>query len=668
MFTATTLIELIESNRKVPRSVTYLEGDGEERSVSFAELYERGLGILHHLQRLGARRGDKLILLLGGNEPFIDAFWAAVLGGIIPVPVAPGISDEHRHKLLRIAKQLGGAYLYTDRKSLERIATFSQSVGEEKFFATLRARAFVVDELDDISRAGNIARAQPHDIAFIQFSSGSTSEPKGVVLTHDNILSNARGSTEMAHFTQDDVSVSWMPLTHDMGLIGFHVYMFANRVHSHLMPTELFVRRPLLWLTFAARKRATVLCSPNFGYRHYLKVLGERSVADLDLDLSAVRLIFNGAEPISAELCEEFLTRLAPAKLAREAMFPVYGLAEASLAVSFPPVGNEVQTLSLNRHRMSVGTQAELVAPAAADAVTLVSVGRAIPYCRLRITSEDDQVLPEGRIGHVHIGGDNVTQGYYENPRANFESLTADGWLRTGDLGLIHKGDLYISGRAKEIIFVNGQNYYPHDLEAIAQRADGLDLGKIVVAGARRPGAQADELVAFVLHRGALTEFLPLATQVARLINEHTGLEVAQVVPVKRIAKTTSGKIQRHLLEESYVGGEFDNALAELAQLREAQRGDDSRSRTQIEEQLQVICTAALEGKRVDIDDNLFELGASSLKLIEIHEQIDHAYPNEIDLTELFDFPTIGELARHLETKLERARARQLAPSGSGVL
>jgi acyl-CoA synthetase (AMP-forming)/AMP-acid ligase II/acyl carrier protein len=668
MFNATTLVELIEANRKVLRNITYLEGDGDERSVGFGELYERALGILHHLQRLGARRGDKLILFLGSNEPFIDAFWAAVLGGIIPVPVALGISDEHRHKLLRIARKLGSPFIYTDKKSLERMAAFATSVGEEKLFAGIRARSFIVDELDDISRAGTIARAAPNDVAFIQFSSGSTSEPKGVVLTHHNMLANCRGSTELAHFSEEDVSLSWMPLTHDMGLIGFHVYMFANRVHSHLMPTELFVRRPLLWLTFAARKRATILCSPNFGYRHYLKVLGARSISDLELDLSCVRLIFNGAEPISVELCEEFLDRLAPTRLRREAMFPVYGLAEASLAVSFPPVGAPMQSISLNRHRMTVGTQAQPVARSDADAVALASVGRAIPYCRLRVAGEDDAPRPDGQIGHIHIGGDNVTRGYYENPQANAEALTADGWLRTGDLGLIHDGALYISGRAKEIIFVNGQNYYPHDLEAIAQRAEGLDLGKVVVAGARRPGAQTDELVAFVLHRGELADFLPLATQVSRLINEHTGLEVAQVVPVKRIAKTTSGKIQRHLLEESYVAGEFDAELAALAKLRDARRGHASNSRTQIEEKLQLICNAALEGKRVGIDDNLFELGASSLKLIEIHEQIDHEFPNEIDLTEIFDFPTIAELARHLETKLERAPPAQLAPSGSSVL
>jgi acyl-CoA synthetase (AMP-forming)/AMP-acid ligase II/acyl carrier protein len=663
-----TLTELLEANRKVPGKLTYLEGEGEERSVSFGELYERALGILHHLQRLGARRGDKLILLLGANEPFLDAFWAALLGGIIPVPVALGISDEHRHKLLRIVRKLGEPFLYTEKKALERIAAFAGSVGEERLFAGLRKRTFVVDELDDISRSGSIARAQPNDIAFIQFSSGSTSEPKGVVLTHGNILANFRGAAQVARFAENDVSLSWMPLTHDMGLVGFHLFMFASRSHAHFMPTELFVRRPLLWLTLATKIRATILCSPNFGYRHYLKVLSERAVADLGLDLSTVRLIFNGAEPISLDLCEEFLNRLAPAQLSRQSMYPVYGLAEASLAVSFPSLGTEVQSISLNRHHMAVGGAPRFVTRADADAVSLVGVGRPIPYCQLRVAGDNDVPRPDGQIGHLHISGENVTRGYFENPEANAAALTEDGWLRTGDLGLMHEGILYISGREKEIIFVNGQNYYPHDLEAIAQRAQGLDLGKVVAAGVRRPAAQTDELVVFVLHRGELSDFLPLAAQVARLINEHTGLEVAQVVPVNRIAKTTSGKIQRHLLEKSYAEGEYDSVLAELARLREAQRGHTSRSRTQIEETLQRICNGALEGKRVGVDDNLFELGASSLKLIEIHEQIDREYPNEIDLTEIFDFPTIAELARHLENKLERAHPPELAPSDSRVL
>jgi acyl-CoA synthetase (AMP-forming)/AMP-acid ligase II/acyl carrier protein len=650
MLNAKTLTEVLEANRKFPRNITYLEGENESRNVSFAELYERALGILHHLQRIGARRGDKLILFLGNNEQFIDVFWAAVLGGIVPVPVALGISDEHRHKLLRIARKLGKPFIYTERKHFERIGAFAGQVGETEVYNELRSRVFLVDQLDDISKAGKPYVARPEDVAFIQFSSGSTSEPKGVVLTHANIIANWRGSTEVARFNENDVSLSWMPLTHDMGLIGFHLIMFCNRVHSHIMPTEVFVRRPLLWLSLASRIRASILCSPNFGYKHYLKVLGDRSIEGLDL--SAVRLIFNGAEPISVELCDEFLSRLAPAKLSRNSMYPVYGLAEASLAVSFPPPGAPLKTVTLNRHHMTVGSPVEPVAKTDRDAVELVSEGKAIPYCRVRIAGDDEKDLPEGRIGHVHMTGENVTAGYFENPAANAESFTADGWLKTGDLGLFYQGDLYISGRAKEIIFVNGQNYYPHDLESIAQNAQGLELGKVVAAGIRPRDSQTEQLVVFVLHRTDMQEFLPTATEVGRLINEHAGLEVAAVVPVKRIPKTTSGKIQRHLLEESYLNGEFAAELSELDALRAAQRGPQSGSLTEIEGKLKGICDAALEGKRVEVNDNLFELGASSLKLIEIHESIDREWPGQVDLTELFDFPTIAELARHLETKL----------------
>jgi acyl-CoA synthetase (AMP-forming)/AMP-acid ligase II/acyl carrier protein len=654
MTSATTLTELIEGNRTAERSIVYLEGENEERSVSFGELHERALGILYHLQKLGAKRGDKLILFLGNNEQFIDAFWAAVLGGIVPVPIALGISDEHRHKLLRVAKKLGKPFIYTDKRSLDRIGAFASTVGAADVFSGLQSRAFLVDTLDDISRPGQVHRSQPNDIAFIQFSSGSTSEPKGVVLTHANILANSRGSTEGAKFTDQDVSLSWMPLTHDMGLIGFHIFMFANRIQTHLMPTELFIRRPLLWLTFATRKKATITCSPNFGYKHYLKVLGDRPIDGLDL--SSVRLIFNGAEPISVDLVEEFLTRMAPAKLPRTAMFPVYGLAEASLAMTFPPVGRPYRTASFRRQQLGVGEEAMKVANTDRDAVEFMGVGKAIPYSEVRIAADDDSALPDGRVGNIYIRGQNVTQGYFENPEANAAALTPDGWVRTGDLGVVNDGELYITGRAKEIIFVNGQNYYPHDLENIAQRAEGLELGKVVAAGAKPRDAQIEQLVVFVLHRGDMKDFLPTATQVSRLINENTGLEVAEVIPVKRIPKTTSGKIQRHLLEESYVGGEFDAELGELRTLREAQRGTETTSRSAIEEQLKTIVDAALEGKRVGLHDNLFEIGASSLKLIEIHENIDKDYPGLVDLTELFDFPTVAELAAHLETKLAAAR------------
>jgi acyl-CoA synthetase (AMP-forming)/AMP-acid ligase II len=647
--TATTLIELLEANRSAARSLTYLEGERETRSVALSELYERALAILHRLQRLGARPGDKLILFLSSNEPFIDAFWAALLGGIIAVPVAPGISDEHRHKLLRIARKLHAPYIYTEQRLLERVGSLATGHEDLATLESLRARAFLVDELDELGRSGKLYRARPADVAFIQFSSGSTSEPKGVVLTHANLLANTRGATEIAHFNQDDVSLSWMPLTHDMGLIGFHLMMLANRVHAHLMPTDLFVRRPLLWLQLAARIRATILCSPNFGYRHYLKVLGERAPGELDL--SRVRLIFNGAEPISVELCEQFLSRLAPTGLPRQAMFPVYGLAEASLAVSFPEPGALYRATAFNRHQLGVGAEPQTIGVDEREAVRLASVGRAIPYCELRIAGDDDQPMPAQRVGHIHIRGDNVTGGYYEDPAVNAATFTADGWLRTGDLGLIHQGELYITGRHKEILFVNGQNYYPYDLERIAEEVPGLELGKVVVAGVRPIGAQADELLVFVLHRADMAGFVPLARQVAARIGEHAGVEVSAVVPVRRIPKTTSGKFQRHLLEQEYLAGAFTGELAELERLRAhepAARVDGS----EITQLLRGICEQELEGRSIDVDESLFDVGTSSLKLIAIHERIERLWPGLVDVTDIFDHPSIAALARFLEQKL----------------
>jgi acyl-CoA synthetase (AMP-forming)/AMP-acid ligase II/aryl carrier-like protein len=645
----TTLVDLLEHNRGVDRAITYIDGENAERRVRYGEVHARALGILYHLQAMGAQRGDKMIIFLNNNEQFLDGFWAAVCGGIVPVPLAVGISDEHRHKLLRVARKIGRPILYTDARNLERLAALAREVGEQALYEELKARCFLVDSITDISRPGKLYRPAPDDLAFIQFSSGSTSEPKGVMLTHANIIANTAGGTAVDHYRAADVSLSWMPLTHDMGLIGFVLFQFANQVHINLMPTDLFVRRPVLWLQMASQKRATITCSPNFGYRHLLKVLGDRRLENVDL--SSIRSLYNGAEPISVELCNQFMQALAYTGLKRSAMFPVYGLAEASLAVAFPEPGADYRWIRVNRHRLSVGSRPEVNPAETRDVLELMCVGHAVPNTTLRITDDARGDLADGRVGHILIGGPSVTSGYFADPEETARIIDAAGWVDTGDLGFIHEGALYIAGRSKEIIFINGQNYYPYDLENIATRAPGLDLNKVVAAGVSKPGTQGEELVVFVLHRGGLEEFLPTAATVSRLINEHTGLEVARVIPVKRIPKTTSGKVQRHLLERAHQDGEFDAELRELDALRAAHAGAAPMRGSDLETKLQSICEAALPGKRIDVNDNLFEIGASSLKLIEIHENIDREFPGLIDLTELFDHPTIAELARHLEEK-----------------
>jgi acyl-CoA synthetase (AMP-forming)/AMP-acid ligase II len=647
----TTLTDILESNRDVDRAVTYVEGEDVERRVSFGEVHARALGILHHLQAKGAQRGDKLIIFLSNNEQFLDAFWAAIAGGIVPVPLAVGISDEHRHKLLRVARKIGRPLLYTDAKNLERLQVLATEVGETGLMAELKSRTFLAESINDISRQAKLYKAAPDDLAFIQFSSGSTSEPKGVMLTHGNLIANMTGAILADKYSESDVGFSWMPLTHDMGLIGFYLILFGCRSHINLMPTELFVRRPLLWLQLASKKRATLTSSPNFGYRHFLKVLGGRRLDNVDL--SCIRGIYNGAEPISVELVNEFMQTLAYTGLRHSAMYPVYGLAEACLAVAFPEHGADYRWIRANRHKLGVGTQIEVNPADAREAVELMCVGRPLPNMEVRIADDARAPLAEGQVGHILIRGPNVTRGYFADPEATAAALDADGWLDTGDLGVFHEGGLYIAGRSKDIIFINGQNYYPHDLENIAQRAPGLDLNKVVTAGVAKSGAQGEELVVFVLHRGDLAEFLPTVAAVNRLINEHTGIEVSHVIPVKRIPKTTSGKVQRHLLEKEYRDGEFDADIAALEALRSAHAGSHV-SGSELETHLQAIAEAALPGKRIEVTDNLFEIGASSLKLIEIHENIDRDYPGLIDLTELFDHPTIVDLAKHLQGKLAK--------------
>jgi aryl carrier-like protein len=281
-------------------------------------------------------------------------------------------------------------------------------------------------------------------------------------------------------------------------------------------------------------------------------------------------------------------------------------------------------------------------------ALALVAVGNAVPECELRLAGDDDQPLAAEHVGHVQIRGGNVTAGYLDAPAANAAVHTADGWLRTGDLGVMHDGELYITGRHKEILFVNGQNYYPHDLEAVALQAPGIELGKIVVSGVRPPGADSDHLVVFILHRGELAEFLALSTRVAHHIAEHAGLEVNAVVPVRRIPKTTSGKVQRHLLEEEYLDGTY---AAELAQLHALAARQGVAAGSGIEAQLQEICDAALEGRRIGPHDSLFDVGVSSLKLMGIQERVDERWPGLVDVTDIFDHPSIAELARLIEAR-----------------
>ncbi len=645
-----TLNEALIGNASDQRTVTYIEGRDSEQVISYRQLHEQALRMLGRLQTAGLKAGDELIILTRSNPDFIAVFWGAVLGGIVPVPVAVGISDEHRSKLYKIFNKLERPWLFTDAENLERLKKFAEAHEMASDYAFVEQRTLLQDQLEQHYETGQPHTPQPDDVAFIQFSSGSTSDPKGVVLTHRNILTNLNAIAEGAGYTDTDISLSWMPLTHDMGLIGFHLNMVACNMSQCLIPTELFSRRPLIWWQKASEKQATVLCSPNFGYKHFLKALGDKKLDDIEL--SHVRVLYNGAEPISVTLIEQFLETMQDYGLRREVMFTVYGLAEATLAVAFPLQGEMYRAVHLDRHKLRLDDQITYVDTTHPDAVSFAIEGPPVRDMQIKITDEHNGTLPGNHIGDVQIKGPSVTAGYYRNEEANHAALTGDGWLNTGDQGfLTENNELVITGRTKEIIFANGLNYYPHDLENIALQCEQLELGKVVAFGVRQPNEQEDELLIFILYRGDFAEFLPLAREVTHIINEQTGLDIAHVIPVKRIPKTTSGKLQRRLLGDDYLKGEFDSVLQALQQQDNALHAGEDDDLNPTEREIKTICDEVLTDKPLHLHDNFFDVGISSLALAEIHQRIDDKHPGLIDVVDLFEYQTIAELAAFMDQK-----------------
>ena len=631
--TFNTLTQAFQAKNDSLQTITYIEGKDKEVQISYADLNNRALRLLAYLQNKGLKQGDELIIFLKNNERFIEVFWACILGGIIPVPVAIGISDEHRSKLFKIFSQLVNGRIYIDNENLQRLNDYAQSHDLVECYENLASQAICHDliKLDELIEKGEVVEVSANDTAFIQFSSGSTSDPKGVVLSHGNIAANVKSIAAGSAYNDTDCSLSWMPLTHDMGLIGFHINMLVWDIRQCIMATDLFSRRPLLWLEKASEHKASLLCSPNFGYKHYLKSFANKEV---ELDLSSVRLIYNGAEPISVDTCEQFLSEMAQYGLKNNTMFTVYGLAEATLAVAFPEVSQPYRVLQIARHDLLIGEEIELVVE-----------GPAVENVEIKISNSDNQILPEKHIGEIQIKGPNVTQAYYRNAEANEQVFTGGGWLNTGDLGFLHNNELVVTGRSKDIIFANGQNYFPHDLEDILIQNSSLELGKVVVSSATRADQQTDELLVFVFYRDDTNLFPALASELAKLITFQTGLSVDAVMPVKRIPKTTSGKVQRRHLVNAYLTGEYDAVVYQPKASGFAEELPEEGGLTALEKQLLDICNSILKEQTIAANENFFDAGISSLALSEIHAKIDDEYPDLLDIVDFFDYQTVVEVA-----------------------
>ncbi|MEC0247121.1 amino acid adenylation domain-containing protein, partial [Paenibacillus chitinolyticus] len=652
---------------------------GGEHYLSYGQLLVSAGRALHLLREQGLGPGDFAVLQTEDNKRFILLFWACVLGGIVPVPVTAARTDEGRKKLIQVFKQLEAPTLLCDEELWPGIQGYALKHGEAEALALLESGSVPIAEVLAAAADAGRPEAEPYDAAetdtaFIQFTSGSTGDPKGVVLTHGNLLSNMRAIIHGAQSTERDSSLSWLPLTHDMGLIGFHLTPLFRGMNQLHLPTSTFVLHPMKWLELTHKHRVTCLSSPNFGYVHFLQHWKPEGAAAWDL--SCVRLIFNGAEPISAAHSRDFLVAMEPYGLKGNCMFPVYGLAEASLAVTFPGTEDNLNTVKLERQSLAVGKPVRMAAHGDHAAIEIVELGFPVQECEVRICDEAGTPTAAGSIGLIHIRGRNVTSGYYKRPDVNKQTISPDGWLNTGDLGFLLEGRLYVTGRMKDVIFVNGQNVYPHDLEALISGLKGAEIGKTAIAAIQDATTKRDAIAVFIQYRGKTGGFVPLMAEVKKLLNGSAGLDAAFVVPVRRIPKTTSGKIQRYVLAEALREGVFAEALAELTELEaaaalkrcdaevsDALRGDFGlEPPTETEERIMSIWREVLKKDYIGRKDGFLEHGGNSLKAVYAAARLQEAFGVELTLTELFLHDTVRSLAALLEQKAREGAGTAAAP------
>ncbi|MCY8823355.1 non-ribosomal peptide synthetase [Bacillus atrophaeus] len=657
-----TLTEAIQSlHDEVNKGITFINGDQKEEKVSYKELYEKAQMVLYQLQTKGMKPGDELVLQIKDNKKFVTVFWACLLGKIIPVPLSIGENNEYKTKLLNIWNILNDPYIIADEEVLHKLRVFAEENTCLSELEDIEKKAFLMEDINFPSSLGRIYKTKPNDLAFIQFSSGSTGDPKGVVLKHVNVITNLYAIANCAGWKSEDRILCWMPLTHDMGLIGCHLTPLLNCMDQYHMPTNLFIRRPSLWMKKASEHRIAILQSPNFGYKFFLSYFKPKMAESWDL--SSIKQVMNGAEPISYDICKMFMEEMGEYGFKQNSMFTVYGLAEATVGVSFPKPEEDVVPLYVDREQLKVGEKICEVSSNHPRSICFVDEGYPIDDCYVRICDDNDLEVDEEIVGHIHISGKNVMSGYYNNKQATERAFTHDGWVRTGDLGFMRHGRLVVTGRVKDILFVNGLNYYPQDIERTAEKVEGVELGRVAACGVYNNDKQRDEILIFVMYKKKPKDFLLILQNVKAKISSAMNLTVDAVIPIRTMPKTTSGKIQRYKLGQQYIEGEFDSVKAELDELEiVANDRNVKEAVTETEKKLVKIFCEVLKTDKISVDNRFMEMGIDSLRINQIVKKMDSCYLGGFNVTDLYSYPTISELAKHLDTQSKVALSTIMLP------
>jgi fatty-acyl-CoA synthase len=542
-----TVNEALASAARSDSSLTFVDAREQDVVLSLRKVHARARRFAAGLRAEGVRPEDRVAIVLPTAPSFPDAFFGALLAGAVPVPLYPpmrlGRMEEYHRATARMLQACGARLVVSDGRIRLLLGA---AIAEARPELGLR----VATDLLERGRGELEVDADPSSLGLIQFSSGSTVDPKPVALTHGNLMSQC--AAFHALITQlpgtRELGVSWLPLYHDMGLIGALLGCVYYPGPLVLLPPEVFLARPALWLRTIARFRATISAAPNFAYGLCLKRVRDEELEGVDL--SSWTYAMNGAEPVSAEVLQRFAERFGPYGFDPSALMPVYGLSEACLAVAFSPRRTPPRAVSLDpQHLARTGEVRE-------GTRSVPSVGAPVPGMEVEIRDQQGAPVPERRAGRIWVRGPSVMRGYFGNAEATTRVLR-DGWLDTGDVGFELGGELYVCGRSKDVVIIRGANHAPQEFEECLEQVNGLRTGCAVALGFVPEPSGSEELLILAESAGPPDETLP--DRIRTAISERTGIRPHTVTILQpgTLPRTSSGKLRRREALRRYLAGEL---------------------------------------------------------------------------------------------------------------
>lgn len=543
------------ARRGAHNAFTFCDPRADDKPYTYAGLLEAARARAAAMYALGLRKGDRVAMVVPDAEDFVLNFLGAVLGGLVPVPMYPPVALGKVESYVKNVEHIvttSGARVLLISKVVRPILGSTLDVGVVE-------RLALVEDLNlKAPRDGSEPAVSPDDLCFLQYTSGSTSAPKGVMVTHANLVANCYAIMVDGLETDADTDrgVSWLPLYHDMGLIGFVMAPVFATVPVSFLPTMEFVKRPSYWLEMLHKQKATITFAPNFAYALAARRAKDSEVASWDL--SRMRVLGCGAEPIQPATLRGFVDRLSKCGIRANALLPCYGMAEATLAISFARTPGGV----LKVDRVDAETLREGNAkPAEGDgSVEVVNCGPVLPKHEVCVMDADGNPLPERAVGELCIRGPSITKGYFQNAEGTAAAFKGE-WLHSGDLGYLAGGDVFVCGRVKDMIIVNGRNYYPQDIEWLVQELEGVRKGSVVAFALQPEGASSEQLVVVgewsAKERPGDDDLRALEKRVADAVMSDVGINPWKVVliPPGTVPKTSSGKLQRRRTRDQFEAG-----------------------------------------------------------------------------------------------------------------